>query len=295
MIPYPAGGLSDIVARKLNGELGKHLNQAVIVENLGGASGSIAAQKVLNSPSDGYYIYQGSPNELILAPLAISAVKYKSEDWRAIRTIATFPIVLMVGAGLGVNNIDELAALGKKRAAEGKPLVYGSVGIGSFYHLIGENFSAMAGAKMTHVPYKGAADLGKDFLGGTVDIFFTPYGQNAQAMVDTGKIKFVGVLQDKRFDPIKAVPTASESQGFKSFFYAISSSYFVKKDTPEAIVNTLNAAFNKTFQNAEIRAWFASQGGVLGGDETLPEAQKFYQGETDKFRRIARDIKLEPQ
>lgn len=76
LVPYPAGGLSDVIARTVNSSLGKNLGQPVIVDNLGGASGSIAAQKVLNSPSDGHLVFQGSPNELILAPLAISAIKY---------------------------------------------------------------------------------------------------------------------------------------------------------------------------------------------------------------------------
>ena len=84
MVPYPAGGVSDVIARTLNVTLSKHLGQPVIVENLGGAGGAIAAQKVLNSPADGHIIFQGGPNELILAPLSNSAVKYKSEEFRLV-------------------------------------------------------------------------------------------------------------------------------------------------------------------------------------------------------------------
>ena len=89
LVPYPAGGLSDVIARTVNNTLSKNLGQPVIVDNLGGASGSIAAQKVLNAPSDGQIIFQGSPNELILAPLALSAVKFKSEDFRLVHFDAT--------------------------------------------------------------------------------------------------------------------------------------------------------------------------------------------------------------
>ena len=92
LVPYPAGGLSDVIARTVNNTLSKNLGQTVIVDNLGGASGSIAAQKVLNAPADGQIIFQGSPNELILAPLAISAVKFKSEDFRLVQMIATAQI-----------------------------------------------------------------------------------------------------------------------------------------------------------------------------------------------------------
>ena len=92
MVPYPAGGLSDVIARSVNVTLGKQLGQPVVIENLGGASGSIAAQKVLNGPSDGYTVFQGSPNELILAPLAISSIKFKSEDFRLVQMLSLIHI-----------------------------------------------------------------------------------------------------------------------------------------------------------------------------------------------------------
>jgi tripartite-type tricarboxylate transporter receptor subunit TctC len=92
MVPYPAGGLSDVIARTVNNTLSKNFGQPVIIENLGGASGSIAAQKTLNAPADGQIIFQGSPNELILAPLAISAVKFKSEDFRLVQMLSLIHI-----------------------------------------------------------------------------------------------------------------------------------------------------------------------------------------------------------
>ncbi|MGH8804939.1 MAG: tripartite tricarboxylate transporter substrate-binding protein, partial [Polaromonas sp.] len=92
MVPYPAGGLSDVIARTVNTALARQLGQPVLVENLGGVSGAIAAQKVLSAPSDGYYIFQGSPNELILSPLANAAVKFKSEDFRLVQMIAVAPM-----------------------------------------------------------------------------------------------------------------------------------------------------------------------------------------------------------
>ena len=105
MVPYPAGGLSDIIARTVNASLSKNLGQTVLVENMGGASGSIAAQKVLNSASDGYTVFQGSPNELILAPLAISAIKFKSEDFRLVQMIATAQIGFLARPDLPVSTV----------------------------------------------------------------------------------------------------------------------------------------------------------------------------------------------
>ncbi len=121
MVPYPAGGLSDMIARRVNVALGKALGQPVIVENLGGAGGAIAAQKVLNTPSDGYYIFQGSPNELILAPLANASVKFKTEDFRQVQRIALAPMAIMARPDFAANTADELAAYAAKSAKEGKP------------------------------------------------------------------------------------------------------------------------------------------------------------------------------
>ena len=182
MVPYPAGGLSDVIARTVNNTLSKNMGQPVIVENLGGASGSIAAQKVLNSPSDGQIIFQGSPNELILAPLAISAVKFKSEDFRLVQMIATAQIAFLARKDLPVSNVDEFLDYARKQAKEGKPVTYASVGPGSFYHLLGEHLSKVTNIEMTHVPYKGAAPANQDLLGGQVDIFLAPFGKSYEEL-----------------------------------------------------------------------------------------------------------------
>ena len=162
MVPYPAGGLSDVLARLVNVPLAKHLNQPVIVENLGGVSGAIAAQKVLTAPSDGYYLFQGSPNELILSPLANAAVKFKSEDFRLVQIIGAAQIAFLARKDIPANTVDELLDYARKVAKDGKPLTYASVGPGSFYHLLGEQLSKVTGIEMTHVPYKGGAPANQD-------------------------------------------------------------------------------------------------------------------------------------
>ena len=128
MVPYPAGGPSDAIARIFNTPLGKELGQQVLVESLGGVSGAMAAQKVLGAPADGYYVFQGSPNEVILSPLANAAVKLKSEDFRLVHPVADAVMVFVTRKDLGVNSVDELIALAKK--SDDKPLTYGSVGVG---------------------------------------------------------------------------------------------------------------------------------------------------------------------
>jgi tripartite-type tricarboxylate transporter receptor subunit TctC len=136
MVPYPAGGLSDIIARKITVPLAAELKQPVIIENLGGAGGAIAAQKVMNAPADGYFLFQGSPNELILAPLAMKAVKHTPGDFRLIQRMAMAPMAIVASKNFPANNPQEMVAEIVKRAKAGKPVNYASVGIGSFYHLL---------------------------------------------------------------------------------------------------------------------------------------------------------------
>jgi tripartite-type tricarboxylate transporter receptor subunit TctC len=296
MVPYPAGGLSDVIARKVNVPLGKALGQPVIVENLGGASGSIAAQKVLSAPSDGYYLYQGSPNELIFAPLGIASVKYKSEDFRQIHRIAMAPMAIVARPGLPANNADELAALVVKSAKEGKPLTYASVGVGSFYHLLGEQMSKMLGAPMTHVPYKGAADANKDLIGDQVDIFMTPYGAPTVELAKTNKIKFVAALSPERGPLLPQLASTTESKGpLKSFVAEIGTGYFVKRDTPEPVVQTLHKALQSVLGDADTRTGLIALGSVMSPVQSLAEADKAFAAETAQYRAIAKSINLQPQ
>jgi tripartite-type tricarboxylate transporter receptor subunit TctC len=121
VVPYPAGGLSDIIARTVNPALGKNLGQSAIVENVAGGSGSIGANKVLTGAADGYMVFQGSPNELILGPLAIASIKFRSEDFRLVQMIATAQIAFLARTGIPANTVDEFLDHARKAAAAGKP------------------------------------------------------------------------------------------------------------------------------------------------------------------------------
>jgi tripartite-type tricarboxylate transporter receptor subunit TctC len=295
MVPYPAGGLSDVIARTVNVPLGKALAQPVLVDNLGGASGSIAAQKVLSAPSDGYLLFQGSPNELIFAPLAISSVKYKPEDFRQIHRVGMAPMAILARADLPANNADELVAYAIKAAKDGKSMTYGSVGIGSFYHLLGEQMSKVIGAPMLHVPYKGGADVFKDMMGGQVDIFITPYGAPQVELAKSGKIKFIAAVSPGRGPLMPQLPSTSESKLLKTFTAEIGTGYFVKRDTPEAIVQTLHKAIQTTMSDADFKARVIALGQEMSPLQSLEAANKAFADETAQYRAIAKAIKLEPQ
>lgn len=296
LVPYPAGGLSDVIARTVNAPLGKALGQPVIVENLGGASGGIAAQKVLNAPSDGYMLFQGSPNELIFAPLALTAVKYKSEDFRQVHRIAMAPMAIMARAELPANNADELVAYAIKAAKEGKPMTYASVGVGSFYHLLGEQMSKMIGVPMLHVPYKGAADVVKDLLGNQVDIFITPYGAPQVGLVKDKKAKFIASTSPGAHPLLPQLPRTSDSTGaLKNFTAEIGTGYFVKRDTPEPVVQTMHKALQAVLGDAEYLNRMGAMGQLASSLQTLEAANKAFVDETAQYRAIAKSINLQAQ
>ncbi|PUE09878.1 tripartite tricarboxylate transporter substrate binding protein [Limnohabitans sp. T6-20] len=295
MVPYPAGGLSDVIARTINTSLAKHLGQPVMVENLGGASGGIAAQKVLSAPADGYYIFQGSPNELILAPLSNAAIKYKSEDFRLVQMISINPMAMFGRKDLPANNGDELIDYARKAAAEGKPLTYASVGPGSMYHLLGEHMSKLTGLPMTHVPYKGGAPAQQDLMGGLVDIFISPFGKGQVALVDDGKIKVVGVLSAERQELLKKAPSLNDSKALKGFVFDTWSGYFVHKDTPEPIVQALHKALSEVANDPAIRGSLEAQAMVVPRPQALPALTKVYSDNTARYRGIAKAMNLQPQ
>lgn len=293
MVPYPAGGPSDAIARIFNTQLGKELGQQVLVENLGGVGGALAAQKVLTAPADGYYVFQGSPNEVILSPLANAAVKLKTEDFRLVHPVADAVMVFVTRKDLPVNSVDELIALARKSAD--KPLIYGSVGIGSLYHLILENVQAQAGIKLTHVPYKGNAPLLQDIGGGQVDFAVLVYSAAMGALAEQGRLKVIGQLGAKRSELLKNVPAASEGKELKNFSYKIWTGFMVPKNTPEDVVNRLHAAIGRTLQDPTVRSQLAAQTQVAATPHTLAESARFFEAETARYRAIAKQINLQPQ
>lgn len=298
LVPYPAGGLSDVIARLVEKPLAGTTGQLVIVDNLGGAGGSIAAQKVLGAPADGQLVYQGSPNELILAPLAMQAVKYKSEDWRMVQIIGSFPMAVIARKGLEANSIDELVALAKKADAAGKPLTYGSVGIGSFYHVVGEHFAKTIGAKMTHIPYKGGAPMLQDLGGGNVDVSFFVVDSRLPGFVDKGMFKVLATMAqpgkpEARF--LEAYPSINDSKSVKDFAFDTWTGYFVRKDTPEPVVAALNKHLAAAMADPEARKKLEDLGGRVPPMMSVADAQKEYERQTARFRTIARSIKLEAQ
>ncbi|MGS1110772.1 tripartite tricarboxylate transporter substrate binding protein [Achromobacter anxifer] len=293
MVPYPAGGASDSIARVVASPVSKQLGQPVLVENLGGVSGALGAQKVLGAKADGYYLFQGSPNELILSPIANPAIKLKSEDFRLVQMIGMAPMVIVARADLPANNADELVTLARSRSAT-QPLTFGSVGVGSLYHVLGEHMARTIGANMMHVPYKGGAPLMQDIGGGQVDLAILPLSQQQVALAEQGRIKLLATLEPQRsqLPALKSVPSVNEGQLLKGFNFTTWTGYFVKRDTPQDVVSRLNAALNAAMQDPAVKDSLAHQNIEVSAPMSAEQADAMYRAETERFREISSHMKL---
>jgi tripartite-type tricarboxylate transporter receptor subunit TctC len=293
IVPYPAGGPSDFFARRVQPEAAARLGQTMIIENIGGAGGSIGLSKLVNSPADGYTLSLGSPMELVLAPMAIQGVKYKSEDFKLVAQFATTTTILAVRNSLNVKNVDELVALARKNAD--KPLSYGSVGPGSLYHLIGEKFSQVTKTQMLHVPYKGIAPLLTDLMGGQIDMAFLPMaGSIPQTLMD-GKIQGLAVTAKAPHALFKQFPAMAAMKGLEAMEFDIWAGVQVHRNTPDAVVNTLNKAFYAAAEVPETRKALEASGNIVLSSRTPAELARVYQGEIERYRAIAKSINLQAQ
>lgn len=293
IVPYPAGGPSDFVARKLQPEAAAKLGQTMIIENIGGAGGAIGLAKLANAPADGHTLALGTPMELVLAPLAIQGVKYKPEDFRLVAQLVNTNTILAVRPTLNVKTVDELVALARKNPNQ--PMSYGSVGPGSLYHLIGEKFAQLTKAPLLHVPYKGVAPLMADLMGGQIDMAFLPMAGSIPQTIIDGKLKGLGVTAKTPHALYKQFPALAAMPGLEGMEFDLWAGIQVHRSTPDDVVASLNKAIYAALDNPDIRKAFEASGNVVLSAQPPAELAKTYNAEIERYRSIARSINLQPQ
>jgi len=292
VVPYPAGGPSDFLARSMQPALSKSLGQTVVVENVPGASGSIGAQKVLDRP-DGYSILLGSPNEVILAPFALAAIKFKAEDFRLVDAAQFVSTVLLTRPTLAANTVDELVQT--VRSGNPKTLNYGTTGPGTLYHLIAEAMRLQTGMDMQHIPYKGGGPLLTDLMGGQIDMAFLPGVGPIMGNVDTGKVKALGVAADRRNEKLPKLPALSEGKALKSFHFENWAGLFLARSAPEDVYQKVQKALQEALRDPEVRKAIESSGGSVGESLGTAQTDDFYRRQTQQYRDLAAKINLKPE
>lgn len=291
-VAYPAGGPADVATRKLQSRLGGVTGQTVIVENVPGAGGSIGANNVLNAPADGATLLAVTGNDLILAPLAMSGVKYKPESYRLLATVFPTDFTLVTNADHAFENLD---ALVERSKASGKELTVGSWGYGSAPYLVGADFKLATGVPILDVPYKGAAPVVQALLSKEIDMAFVPLAASVIELIRTGKVKAIGVANLNRNPFVPTVPTLNEGKYLKNFVYSAWAGVFIPKAAPEAVARQLNKSMGEVVAAEDFQHFLRESAALPVKALTLQEADAFYVAEIEKFRQVARKIKLEPR
>jgi tripartite-type tricarboxylate transporter receptor subunit TctC len=281
VVPYPAGGPLDTVARLLGQKVSDSVKQPVIVENKAGAGGNIGAEAVAKSPPDGYTILMGAVATHAINPTLYASIPYDAaKDFIPVTQVASTPNVLVVNPSVPANNVREFIAYAK--AHPGK-LNFGSGSTGSAGHLAGELFKAMAGVDMTHVPYKGAAPAMNDLIGGQIQLMFDNLASSL-AQVRAGRIKALAVTTAKRSALAPDLPTIAES-GLPGFDISTWFGIFVPAGTPHAIVERLHAEFTRALAAPDVREKMLALGAEPVGNRP-EEFAAYIASEAAKYARV---------
>lgn len=291
IVPYPAGGPSDVSARIFAEAIDTYLKKNVVVENIGGATGTIAARRLLSGKADGYTFFHGSPNELILPTLIQKAVTFKPEEFELVQAITTATIVILTRADLNVGNIDDLIRMAQKTE---KPLTYATVGNGSLYHLIAERIIKDTGANLEHIPYRGSSPALVDLAGGQIDFAVLAFQTSMIGLQDQGRVRILSTLSSKAPEPLKNIPNIKDSKLLKNFDYGISGGYFVKQGTPDTAKNALRAAVSHALERQDVREKLEIEGRIVFSPMTQQENETMWRKEIERLRSLVEQVGFEP-
>lgn len=283
VVPFPAGGTTDVLARAVGQELSKSLGQPVVVESKPGAGATLGADFVAKAKPDGYTLLMGAVHHTIATSVYKKLPYDFQKDLAPVTTVALVPNVLVVNPGVAAKNTKELLALAK--ANPGK-LTYGSNGNGTGQHLIGAQFESMGGVELLHVPYKGSGPLTTDLLGGQITMSFdtvTPVLSHIKA----GKLRALAVTTAKRSPALPDVPTLDES-GLKGFNLGTWFGVLAPANTPRDVVVRLNAEIVKIVNAPDFKKKMEDIGAEPMGN-TPEQMAKQIKDDTERFAKLVKD------
>lgn len=256
VVPFPAGGITDTIARALAQKMGDTLGQSVIVDNKPGGGGQIAATQVKQAAADGHTVFVGATEMFAINQNLFRKFSYDPlKDFTPISSLIASPLVLVVPANSPVNNVNDLVQQAKTRKGG---MNFASQGIGSIGHLLGELFRGQTGGEYNHVAYKGSAPALQDVMAGQVDMMFDPVITTAP-LIAGKKLKPLAIAAAKRSPQLPDVPTLAEL-GIKGVDAGVWFGAVAKAGTPEPVVAKLNDAFLKALKDPEILKRFSEQG-----------------------------------
>jgi len=289
IITYPAGGSTDTVGRVVGSKLSELLGQPVVVDNKGGASGTLGASIAAKSPPDGYTLMLAAGAHA-LAESVIANLQYNlARDFVPVALVAQSGYLLVLNPAVPANSVSELIALAKSKPGK---LNFASTGVGSTPHLAMALFNSLTDTTMTNIPYKGDTPAIADLIGGQVDVAFIGTS-SVSPHVASGKVKALGVSTDKRTSAAPQVPTVAEA-GVKGYEFSTWWGIVAPAGTPRAIVEKLSSALEKVVASPDVKKRFEG----LGVDAVYMKANEFapyLKASIDKYATIAKGAGVKPE
>lgn len=287
VVPFPAGGTTDVLARALGQELSKRLGQPVIVENKPGAGATLGADYVAKASADGYTLLMGAVHHTIATSVYNNLQYDFQKDFAPITTVALVPNILVVNPKVPAETVQEILALARKTPGK---LTFGSNGVGTGQHLIGAQFQKAGDVSMLHVPYKGSGPLTTDLLGGQIDMSFdtiTPVLPH----IKSGKLRALAVTTDQRSAALSDVPTMQEA-GLKDFNMGTWFGVLAPAATPPDVVSRLNTEMVHIIRSPDFGQRMAEIGAVPIGDSSALMAQQI-RNDTDNYAKLVKDANVQ--
>lgn len=290
IVPFAAGGPTDVHSRWAANEMNAAFGHPVVVDNRGGAGGIIGTEMVAKAPPDGYTLVGGNPGPLTIAPSIQKKMPYDPvKDFAPITLIAKSPSCMCVHPSMPAKNLKEFVALAKTKPGR---INYATPGAGTVGHFGVEFFASMAGIKMTMVPYKGAGPYVIDLMAGHIDFAYVQIAQ-AAPLVQTGKLKAIGVTATKRSPLLPDVPTGEE-QGFKGFSSYNWNGILAPANTPKPVIDRIHAVLSKPLNTPETRKNLEAQGFEVAGDGPA-EFAAFIKAETERWAKVGRNAGIQQE
>ncbi|HEY0294054.1 MAG TPA: tripartite tricarboxylate transporter substrate binding protein [Bordetella sp.] len=267
VVPFPPGGVADLIARPTAEKLGQLLGQPVIIENRGGATGTIGAAYVAHSAPDGYTLLFGTTNEIAMSPTLYKSLPYDpTKAFAPVMPVAEFPNILVVGPTVSAASLADFV---KQAKTQSRPLTFASSGTGSTNHLTAELFRSQADVSIVHIPYKGGGPALVDVAGGQVDALFATL-PSAVSLIKSGKLRALAVTGAKRTAALPDVPTAREA-GMPDLVVTTWNGVLAPAGTPPAIVDTLHQALIQVVADPALKQTLA----LVGAETMTATPQEF--------------------
>ena len=289
IVPFSAGGSTDIIARLVAQQLSRELGQPVVVENVGGAAGALGTMQVKNAAPDGYTLAVATVSTMIVYPAAHPKPQYALEDFIPITNMASMPNLLSMNPKIPAKDLKELIALLK---ANPDKYTYATSGVGSINHMLGESFQAYSGVRITHVPYKGSGPAMQDVMGGQVDMIFDQF-PSSKPHVDSGKLKGIGAMSPQKIPGYPNIMTM-EDAGMKGFVDEAWYGLLAPKGTPPEVMARLTDAVQKSLADPALRKRIEEVGARPVGNSPQEFAAQVRR-EIDRMKEVVktRNIKLQ--